>query len=404
MQTLAIDGRTGASGDMLLGALLAAGADRAALAPVEEGLNVEYAIEQTTRAGVGATAVTVRDSGEADEPAEGHGPHRGYEEVVEIVESLGVPEPVAARAERIFGILAESEAAVHGTDRTEVAFHEIGADDAIADVVGVCLLLESLAPDRIVTTPLAAGSGEREMTHGTYPIPAPAVVEVAARADWELRGGPVEAELLTPTGAAILAAVAEGVETIPAMAVSTVGRGAGSRSLPDRPNVLRALFGQAGGLEREPIAVLETNLDDASPELLGGLQETLTDAGAVDVSILPATMKKSRPGHLVKAIVPREETERVAARLAEETGTLGVRATPATHRFVADRTRERTTVEIDGEDHELAVKIARTDDGTVFDVSAEFDDASRVAAATGRPIRAIMRRAEERVRAEHADA
>jgi hypothetical protein len=454
MDTLAFDGRMGASGDMLLASLLAVGADRGALAPVEDALDVEYRVGETTKNGISATTVDVLLTGEsADESEEGHdyshadhehgdddhdhshsedghshghdhphdhdhshadhadesghthaegaGPTRSYAEVVEIVESMGLPAGVESRALSIFEILGEAEASVHGTDLSETHFHEVGADDAIADVIGVCLLLDDLGVERVVTTPVAAGSGEVAMSHGTYPIPAPAVAEIAGRADWSLRGGPVEAELLTPTGAAILAVIAEGVADLPTLDVRAVGYGAGGYDFPEHPNVLRVLRGDgAGGLRRDEITVLETNLDDATPEVLGSLQETLADAGARDVSILPATMKKSRPGHLVKVVTKPDDAERVARRLAEETGTLGVREHGAGHRWVAERAFETAALEVDGESLTVPVKVASDVDGEVYDYSAEYDDALRVARETGLSVREVCRRAESAVREE----
>ena len=419
MRTLAFDGRMGASGDMLLGALLAAGTDPDALSPVEDALPVSYRIGRTTQTGIRATTVDVlltdQDSEESegddhshDDPhehdhshehdhthAEGHGPHRTYPEVVELVEGMALPEEVEADALEIFELLGEAEASVHGTDLSETHFHEVGADDAIADIVGAALLFADLAPDRVVTTPLATGGGEVDASHGTYPVPVPAVVELAERADWRLQGGPVEAELLTPTGAAILAHYAEGVETLPALEIESSGYGAGSWEFSDRPNVLRALVGDArGSLVREPISVLETNLDDATPEILGDLQASLAEAGARDVTILPATMKKSRPGHLVKVVVRPEDTEQVARRLAAETGTLGVREAGFGHRFVAHREFDTATLEVGGDTYEVTVKIATDDEGELLDVSAEYDDAAAVARETGVPTREIMRRAQ----------
>jgi len=301
-------------------------------------------------------------------------------------------------AAAIFELLAEAEAAVHGTTVEEIHFHEVGADDAIADIVGTCLLVADLGIDRVVTTPLSTGDGEVEMSHGTYPVPTPAVVELAERADWSLRGGPVEAELLTPTGAAILAHLAEGVDSLPPMRVDGSGYGAGGWTFPDRPNVLRATVGETrGGLDREAITVLETNLDDAPPELLGGLQTTLPEAGALDVSVVPLTMKKSRPGHLVKVVCRPEDAQRVARRLAEETGTLGVREHGAGHRWIAERESASVTITVDGTTHELSVKVASAD-GDVYDVSCEYDDALAVAAETDRPVRTIMRLAEQAAR------
>ncbi|MFC7234424.1 nickel pincer cofactor biosynthesis protein LarC [Halosegnis marinus] len=460
MRTLAFDGRTGAAGDMLLGALLAAGADRDALAPVEDALPVAYRVSRADKRGITATSVDVvlteneegeengsenEDADEQDLPsldkagghahghggdhaqgddhshghahdghdhshthdhgpdghthAEGHGVTRTYPEVVALVESMGLPDAVEANALDAFRRLGEAEAAVHGTDLADTAFHEVGADDAVADIVGAMLLLRDLDPDRVVTTPVFAGGGEVSMAHGTYPVPAPAVVNVAEGADWDLRGGPVERELLTPTGAAILAAVAEGVPEFPSMRVAASGYGAGSADLGDRPNVVRATLGDAsGGLVRDEIRVLETNLDDAAPEVLGSLQRSLAEAGARDVTVVPTTMKKSRPGHLVKVIVKPEDVAAVARRLAEETGTLGVRETGAGHRWVAERAFETAELEVAGETHAVTVKVASDADGAVYDVSAEFDEADAVAAETGLPVREVMRRAEDAVR------
>ena len=424
MRTLAFDGRLGASGDMILGALLAAGADRSALDPIEAALPIEFVVGEAVTNGIAATTVDVvvtgddSDGGETADgtvdhedghthehdhshdhehshQAEGHGPTRSYESVVDIVELMGLSDDIEATARGAFRRLGEAEAAVHGESLDEIHFHEVGADDAIADIVGAALLVADLNVDRIVTTPVSVGGGQQAMGHGTYPIPAPAVVEIAETADWSIRGGPVESELLTPTGAAILAEIAAGVDTLPALSVAASGYGAGDRTFEAHPNVLRSIVGDDGRrLDRESITVLETNLDDAAPELLGGLQETLVDAGARDVSILPATMKKSRPGHLVKVICRPEDAEGVAHRLALETGTLGVREHGAGHRWTADRRIETVDLSIDGDSYAVDVKIASTTDGEVYDVSAEYDDAAAVARETGRPIGEIMRRAE----------
>ncbi len=432
MRTLAFDGRTGASGDMILGALVAAGADPDVLAPVEDALDVEYRVGETTRNGIRATTVDVlvdgdgaegadhvdRDHGgdhdhtgdghahdharqgdhdhgdDGHDHAEGNGPHRSYVECVAVVEGMGLAGGVETDATATFRLLGEAEARVHGTDLAETAFHEVGADDAIADIVGAALLVDDLDPDRVVTTPVAAGGGTVEMSHGVYPVPAPAVAYLAEEADWRLEGGPLETELLTPTGAAVLARFAEGVDSLPSMDVTAAGYGAGRKSFAERPNVLRATVGEAAGrLERDDIRVLETNLDDATPEVLGGLQDSLAEAGARDVTILPATMKKSRPGHLVKVITKPEDAEAVARRLAEETGTLGVREAAAGHRWVADRHFETVEVDVGGERFEVTVKVAADDDGAVYDVSAEYDDAARVADAAGVPVREVRDRA-----------
>ncbi len=434
MRILAFDGRMGASGDMILGALLDAGANRDALSPVEDALDVEYSAENAVKNGISSTRVLVlltddreengrsnedhqndshqhshdhdhthdhphdhshQHSHDHDQHAEGAGPARTYREVIDVLESMALDSAIEQDAKAVFRILGEAEASVHDTDLDSTHFHEVGTDDAIADIVGAALLFADLDPERVVTTPLATGGGEVGMSHGTFPIPAPAVVEIAAGADWSLSGGPVEAELLTPTGAAILAHFADGVETLPTLNVDSAGYGAGGYDFPDHPNVLRVLAGEsAGGLVRDEITVLETNLDDTSPEVLGGLQETLAVAGARDVSIIPVTMKKSRPGHLVKVVVKPEDAERVARRLAEETGTLGVRESGPGYRWIAHREFETATLEIDGAEYDVTVKVASDDAGTVYDVSAEFDDALAVAEGTGMTVRKVMRRAE----------
>ncbi len=472
MTLVAFDGRMGASGDMLLAALLDAGGDPSVLEPVEDALALEYRIDETTKCGIASTTVAVvltdyqgetgaksdradgndhpdhghdqstsQDNGDEDHPhdrgeqdhshdhgdhdrphdhnhedehdhthdsdgngdvhAEGHGPHRSYLEVREIVEEMGLDPEIERDALAIFELLGEAEASVHGENLEDIHFHEVGADDAIADIVGAVLLVDDLEPDRVVTTPLSTGGGTVSMSHGQYPVPTPAVVEIAQRADWSLRGGPVDAELLTPTGAAILGHLADGVDSLPSMSYEQSGYGAGGYDLDPHPNVLRALVGEgdaAGELVRDDIAVLETNLDDATPEVLGGLQETLSEAGARDVSILPATMKKSRPGHLVKVICKPADRQRVARALAEETGTLGVRDAGATHRWIAEREFETVTLEVGGENYDVTVKIASDADGNVYDVSAEYDDAAEVALETQWSVREVLRRAEEKGR------
>jgi len=460
MRTLAFDGRVGASGDMILGALVAAGADPGVLDTVEARLPVTYAVESVTKQGIAATSVDVLvdtddentesdgddDSGHGHSQeqshenqshdhgdhshldrgdhshgrshddhshghahddhthAEGHGPQRTYAEVVELVESMGLPASVESDALAVFEILGEAEASVHGTGLGDTHFHEVGADDAIADIVGAALLFDDVGPERVVTTPLSTGGGEVSMSHGTYPVPAPAVVGIAERADWSLRGGPVERELLTPTGAAILAHFADGVDRLPDLRVTASGYGAGGWDLDPYPNVLRALVGDSrGGLSRDAVTVLETNVDDVTPEVLGGLQETLLDAGARDVTVVPTTMKKSRPGHLVKVVVRPGDAERVARKLAEETGTLGIREHGAGHRWIADREVVTATVLEDGERHAVDVKLGTDDAGDVFDVSAEYDDAAAVAAELALPIRDVQRRAEAAVRDGFAD-
>ncbi|OAQ54549.1 hypothetical protein HTG_03060 [Natrinema mahii] len=283
MRALAFDGRMGASGDMILAALIDAGADADVLEPVTEALPVAYRIDDTEKTGIAATTVDVvfpdddhahdhadgdgehdhdhshgpddtedehahEGTGDGtDTPAEGHGPHRSYREGCEIVREMDLEPAIEADTLAIFELLGEAEAAVHGEALESIHFHEVGADDAVADVVGAAALLHDLEPERVVTTPLATGGGAVAMSHGEYLVPTPSVVELAQRADWSLRGGPVDAELLMPTGAAILAHVADGVDSLPALALESSGYGAGGYDLDPHPNVLRTLVGTGEG-------------------------------------------------------------------------------------------------------------------------------------------------------------
>lgn len=389
-RTLAFDPWMGASGDMLLGALLDLGADATRLEPIELAIDVTFEVEHTTLAGLASVDVTVATTGDD--------PHRSPDAIITIIESMDLDASVRTAAIETVERLAEAEARVHGVSVDEVHFHEVGADDAIADICGTHALLDDLEVDRVVTAPVAAGSGTVDMVHGTYPVPPPAVTTLAETAGWTIQPGPIEGELLTPTGAALLTTIATGVEQLPAMHLEATGYGAGDRRFPDRPNVLRALLGMTiGSLAREEICVLETIVDDVTPETIGSLHETLAEAGALDVAALPATMKQSRPGHLIQVVVREADAAAVAKRLATETGTLGVRELPVTHRFVANRRIETVEIEIGGHRYCVDVKLATDQAGACFDVSTEDADARSVARQAGVPVRTVRRLAESAV-------
>lgn len=388
MHTLALDPWMGASGDMLLGLLLDLEADRSRLEPIEASLGVEYAVTTETLAGVSATDVSVQTAATHD--------HRTPAEIIDEITAIDLEETVIEEAVSIVERLAEAEASVHGEPPEEVHFHEVGADDAIADICGVVTLLDSLAVDSVVTTPVTTGTGVVETSHGMYPVPPPAVTALAEDATWSIQPGDIEAEVLTPTGAALLAELADGRVRLPTMNLTATGYGAGDRRFPDRPNILRGLLGTAQGeLSREDVVLLETIVDDTTPETIGSLHETLSAVGALDVAAISATMKQSRPGHLIQVVVHEAEADRVAKRLAEETGTLGVREMPVRHRFVANRAIETVTIEIAGNSYEVAVKVATDDSGSLLDVSAEDSDARQVASKIDRPVREVKRLAEQ---------
>ena len=393
MDTLVVDASMGAAGDMLVGALLDLGADPRPLAGTGASLGVEYVDTRVDRNGIVATRVEVTDTTDG-RPIEGHGPHRTLAAVTQIIDDLALPAGLRDTAVSIATRLASAEAVIHDTAPEEVVFHEVGADDAIADIVGVLQLLASLDIKEVLVPPLAVGGGRRTMAHGRYPIPAPAVTEIIAESDLQVTGGPVDAELLTPTAAAILAEIGTPVERLPTVDIDGVGYGAGAREFPTEANVLRLLRGRVGGpLRREQISVLETNVDDVSPEIIGGLQDRLTAVGAHDVSILPLTMKKSRPGHLIQVIAPPEAAGHIAAALARETGTLGIRERIQAHRSVADRRFTTVQLRIDGHEHEVVIKEAMTADGAALGASVEYASAAAVAADSDRPTAEIISRA-----------
>jgi hypothetical protein len=395
MVTLVFDGKMGASGDMIIGALLSAGANVEVLNPIEEKLGVKYDIKELVEQGILAKQVRVTRGGK---DIEGENSGKKFEEIIKVIRSLSISEEVVSNAVEVFRVLGEAEAEVHGKKLEEVNLHEVGADDAIADIVGACMLIEDLDVESIVVTPISVGGGTIKMKHGEYPVPVPAVLVLARNATWSIRGGPVEKELLTPTGAAILLHFARGVERIPALNVMKTGYGMGHHKIEGMANVLRVISGEMKNLEKDEIVLLETNIDDVSPEVIGNLYDVLLEEGARDVTVIPAMMKKSRPGHIVKVMVKPENADRVAQRLAEETGTLGIRESPGLHRWIATRKMEQISVEIGGKAYVIAVKIASGKEGKVYNISAEYEDSVRVARETNWPVRRIIGLVEEKAR------
>jgi uncharacterized protein (TIGR00299 family) protein len=320
---------------------------------------------RVSRSGLAATKVDVR----VDEPET---VHRHLGEILGLLEGSGLEPEVKERAGSLFRRLAEAEAAVHGTSPERVHFHEVGAVDSIVDIVGGVLALRWLGADRFCASPLNVGSGTVKMAHGTFPVPPPATARLVA-------GVPVygagEGELLTPTGALLVTAHATGYGPLPPMRIEETGHGAGTREIEGRPNVLRLIVGEedraAGG---DRVLVLETEIDDAAPQLLGPLVERLLAAGALDAFLTPVQMKKGRPGILVTVLCPPTEREAIEELLFRETTTLGVR------RQEWERTvLERETATVETVYGPIRVKIGRRG-GTVYNAWPEFEDCQRAAA------------------------
>ncbi len=384
---LAFEPFSGASGDMLTACLLDVGAEMAVVRENMEAVaDVDVQIFPVTKAGVRATQVQVVTRED----------HLSYVELVDIIRSSGLSSPIRANAQAILDIVAHAEATVHGVPLEELIFHELGARDAIADVIGACTAISLLQVDQIFTTPICLGGGYIATHHGHSPVPAPATAIILSHSDLITRGGPVEGELLTPTGAAILSFFTHTSGTfLPSLRVERVGYGAGSRDYP-HANVLRVTLGQlTDRLLSEDVHVLETNVDDVTGEVLGGLIDELLERGALDVVIVPTTGKKNRPGHILRVIAHPSETQPLARCIIQETGSLGVRVTPAHHRITTLRRFERVTLHIKGHAHAMTVKVATDREGHVLNVSAEFDEARELATKCGIPVKRVISMAEQ---------
>jgi uncharacterized protein (TIGR00299 family) protein len=382
------DCASGASGDMLLGALVDLGLPleslRAELAKLPLG---GYRLEsrKVVRAGLQATKVDVVTDAHAHGHDHGHGHthehHRGLKEILGLLERSQLEPEVKSRAAALFRRLAEAEATVHGTTPEDVHFHEVGAVDSIVDVIGGVIGLRWLGAERFAASPLNVGTGTVSMSHGVYPVPPPATARLVS-------GVPVygagEGELLTPTGALLVTGHATEYGPLPLLRPEGVGHGAGARDTPGRPNVLRVIVGTAADAQAaERVVVIECEIDDMSPQLFGPLIDRLLGAGALDVYYTAVQMKKGRPGTLLTALVPPERRPAVEDVLFAETTTLGLRWQEWNRTVAA---RERAVVETPyGPVH---VKIGRRQ-GVVVNVQPEFDDCLKQAEAAGRPVKEV---------------
>jgi uncharacterized protein (TIGR00299 family) protein len=378
-----IDASAGASGDMLLGALVGAGADLAVLQAAVDGLGTEpvrLVRHQVTRGGLAATKVDV-DVAPSDV-------RRTWPDVRTLVEGAGLAAPVRDRALDVFARLAQVEGAAHGIDPEEVHFHEVGALDSLADVVGVSAALHALGVTDVRCGPLALGRGEVRTRHGVLPVPVPAVLGLLAGSGAPVAAGEVDGEACTPTGAALLASVVTAWGPMPAMTVTAAGSGAGGRDPHGRPNVLRAVLGEpvttAGAPAYDEAVVLEANVDDLDPRVWPAVLAALLAAGASDAWLTPILMKKGRPAHTLSVLSSRAALDAVRRVVFTESSTIGVRE----HRVAKTALdRDLRTVVVDGCD--IAVKVARLD-GVVVNVAPEYDDVAAAAVRLGRPVKAVL--------------
>ncbi|MGE5484029.1 MAG: nickel pincer cofactor biosynthesis protein LarC [Ignavibacteriales bacterium] len=405
-----LDPVSGVSGDMLLGALVDCGVS-------VEDLNtslrrtsldgVEYVARKVRKGAVSATKVDVMvggrhaDSHHCDGAAD-HGDHRGLPEVVSLLEASSLPRDTIARAKKVFGLLAEAEGRIHGIPPETVHFHEVGAVDAIADIVGVVEGLRMLGAGRILCGPLPLAGGETTSAHGMIPLPAPATLELLK--GFPTREAPGRCELVTPTGAALVQALAEPLAAWPRMIPCSIGYGAGARD-PAWPNVLRLVVGDEWaratgahdaawtgeaelaiglGSVLEEALLLECNVDDMNPQIYEHVQQQLFSAGAMDVYLTPVQMKKQRPGVLVSVVVPAERLMPVLDVLFRETTTIGVRGHRVT-RWVADREIREVRTPYGG----IRIKCAYLG-GKVVNAAPEYEDCKRAAASHGVPLKVVI--------------
>jgi len=365
----------GLAGDMLLAALLDAGADLERLRAVPRALGVggvEIEVERVERQAIGALHLRVETRDQA---------HRDYREIRRIVEAADLPERARARSLAAFARLAEAEGRIHGVPPEDVHFHELGSLDALVDVCGAFVLLDELGVEGVVSSPLPFARGLTEAAHGILPLPAPATLELLRGA--ELVGVDTEAELVTPTGAAIAATIVDEWGGLPALALERVGYGAGTKDLTDRPNILRLVLGEAAERPGGRVALLETNLDDFSPELVPDAVDRCFAAGALDVWTVPVQMKKGRPGFVLSVLARPAVEAQVARVLLEETSALGVRVSRL-DRYELER--EERTVEVAGS--AVRVKIGLLD-GRAVNVAPEHDDCAALARQTGRSVQSV---------------
>jgi pyridinium-3,5-bisthiocarboxylic acid mononucleotide nickel chelatase len=384
------DVSAGAAGDMLCGALVGAGVPLAVLQDAVDAVvpgRVRWEQAEVRRAGLLATAVTPHP-----DPEDRTG--RAWGDIRDLLVGAELPPPVRGAAAAVLARLAEVEAAAHGVALDDVHLHEVGGLDAIADVVGVAAGLHHLGITEVVAGTLAVGSGTVRAAHGVLPVPVPAVVGLCT--GWQVEAGG-DGELATPTGAALITTLARACAPLPALTLEASGVGAGGRDTPGRANVVRVLVGTSAAANADATAspvtqvVIEANVDDLDPRVWPGVLDALLEAGASDAWLTPIVMKKGRPAHTVRALVPPALVDAVRHALLTTTSSIGCRTYPV-DKHALDRVT--TSVEVAG--HTIAVKVAIAG-GAVVQAMPEFDDVARAAAALSRPTREVLDRARAEV-------
>ncbi|SRR5579885_550656 len=383
-----LDAFSGISGDMLVGALLDLGLDFTAFTAAMASLELpgcELRLGRRELSGISAARFEVKVS----QPQ----PERHLDEIRALIERGRFSDSIKAAAIGIFSVLAEAEAKIHNTTPQQVHFHEVGAVDSIIDIAGVAWCLETLGVGELLVSALPMGTGFAKTRHGQIPIPAPATMQLLG--GFNLKLGDGEGEMVTPTGAAVLKALAASAPIPLPFAVQRIGYGAGSKTFSDRPNVLRILLGERiAALEADELLEIQTNIDDLNPQIYDHLCQRLFAAGARDVTLTPALMKKGRPAITVSVLAEASLREAIAAVLFDETTTIGVRFHPVSRLKLAREIREITT-----RWGTIRVKVSRRE-GRAATISPEYDDCRRAAVEHHVALRVVMQDATEAARAQ----
>ncbi|QQS48933.1 MAG: nickel pincer cofactor biosynthesis protein LarC [Acidobacteriota bacterium] len=386
-KTLYLDCFSGASGDMLVGALLDCGIDFDYLEDELAKLGIdgyELILTRVDRSGISAAKFDVHTHHDHDH--HNHHNHRGLSEIKRIIGGSKLNDAVKERALAIFQLIGEAESRIHNVPLETVHFHEVGAIDSIVDIVGASIGLEALGIEQVISSPLHVGSGTFTCAHGTYPVPGPATTEILR--DVPIYSGEIQGELVTPTGAAIIATTAAGYGPVPMMRIEKTGYGAGTRDYPKFPNVLRAIVGRTiEDADRTPetVTVIEAQIDDLNPQVFGHLMDQALEAGALDIFYIPVQMKKNRPGVLLTLLCRPEDRQKMAHLIFRETTTLGVRYREERREILL---REHVSVETPY--GTIRIKLARTADGAVVNASPEFEDCRSAAEKHNLPLREVQ--------------
>lgn len=395
----------GVAGDMILGALLDLGADQNKVTSAIKNLensgfgysNVVVDIKKVMRRGFKATQINVTAQGKSRKDGK-----QLIEIVQKIAEKLQLSDKAKLFSSNVIHTLVNAEAELHGKNLQDTHLHEVGLVDTVAEIIGTAVALDDLGcfEAKIVATPVSVGGGLFKFSHGTVSSPSPAALSIFQSKNFPIKGGPVEAELATPTGAAIIVNLAkETYKFYPEITPLKIGYGAGTKEFAEIPNTLRIIIGksQDDSAIKDQIAVIETNIDDVPGEIIGYTVDKLLSEGAKDVSIIPMYTKKNRPGQIIKVIVDQKDTKHISQVLMKETGTLGVRVYFC-ERHIITREVHTINLQIDSVTESIRIKVSKDRNGEIVRIKPEFEDLKALAIKTKKPLREIVEAANSKAK------